>query len=67
MPVTGGGLVDAVKVGTRPVTWNFGGGIGTFPQDVYVAGSGGYVGPMPARSRRRLPDRRRAPGDRCPR
>ncbi len=47
-PITGAGLVDAVKVGTRPVTWNFGGGVGVFPQDVYVAGSGGYVGPMPA-------------------
>ena len=47
-PITGVGLVDAVKVGTRPVMWNFGGGPGTFPQDVYVAGSGGYVGPMPA-------------------
>jgi len=47
-PVTGAGMVDAVKVGTRPVPWNFGGGVSTFPQDVYVAGSGGYVGPMPA-------------------
>ena len=47
-PITGAGLVDAVKVGTRPVPWNFGGGVSTFPQDVYVAGSGGYVGPMPA-------------------
>jgi hypothetical protein len=46
-PITGG-LVEAVKVGTRPVTWNFGSGVSTFPQDIYVAGSGGYLGPMPA-------------------
>lgn len=47
-PVTGATMVDAVKVGTRPVPWNFGAGVNTYPQDVYVAGSGGYVGPMPA-------------------
>jgi hypothetical protein len=46
-PVTGP-AVDAVKVGTRPVVWNFGSGPGTYPQDIYVAGSGGYVGAMPA-------------------
>jgi hypothetical protein len=46
-PITGA-AVDAVKVGTRPVLWNFGSGPGTYPQDIYVAGSGGYVGPMPA-------------------
>lgn len=48
IPITGPGLVEAVKVGTRPVPWNFGGGVSNFPQDIYVAGSGGYVGPLPA-------------------
>lgn len=47
-PVTGAGMVDAVKVGTRPVPWNFGSGVSTYPQDIYVAGSVGYAGPMPA-------------------
>jgi len=47
-PITGPGMVVAVKVGTRPVPWNFGSGVANFPQDIYVAGSGGYVGPMPA-------------------
>lgn len=48
LPITGAGMVDAVKVGTRPVPWNFGFGIQTYPQDIYVAGAGGYMGPMPA-------------------
>jgi hypothetical protein len=47
-PITGAGMVDATKVGTRPVSWNFGSGVSIYPQDIYVAGSGGYVGPMPA-------------------
>jgi len=46
-PLTGG-AIDALKVGTRPIPWNFGAGVGIYPQDIYVAGSGGYVGPMPA-------------------
>jgi hypothetical protein len=47
-PVTGAAMVDAVKAGTRPVPWNFGAGINTYPQDIWIAGSGGYTGPMPA-------------------
>ena len=47
-PITGAGMVDAVKVGTRPVSWNFGSGVGIYPQDIYVAGAGGYAGPLPA-------------------
>src|SRR5882762_5805677 len=38
----------AFSFGTRPVPWNFGAGVSTYPQDIYVAGSGGYVGPIPA-------------------
>ena len=48
LPITGPTMVVAQKVGTRPVTWNFGSGIGTFPQDIWVTPSGGYTGPMPA-------------------
>ena len=47
-PVTGAAMVDAVKVGTRPVPWNFGLGVQIYAQDIAVAGSGGYVGSMPA-------------------
>lgn len=46
--VTGPAMVDAVKVGTRPVQWNFGSGVNTYPQDIYVARPSGYVGSMPA-------------------
>jgi len=44
-PITGAVMVDAVKVGTRPVSWNFGAGVNVYPQDIYVAGAGGNVGP----------------------
>jgi hypothetical protein len=44
-----GSAVVAIKVGTRPVTWNFGTGPRLYPQDIVVAGTGGISGtdPMP--------------------
>lgn len=44
-----GAAVVAIKVATRPVTWNFGAGQQLYPQDIFVAGSGGISGnaPMP--------------------
>jgi hypothetical protein len=44
-----GSAVVAIKVGTRPVPWNFGSGSRLYPQDIVVAGSGGLSGtaPMP--------------------
>lgn len=48
IPITGPGLVVALKVGTRPVTWNFGSGVGTYPQDIWVVPTGGYSGALPA-------------------
>ncbi len=46
--LTGPDAVAAVKVGTRPVLWNFGEGVDIYPQDIVVSGSEGYRGSMPA-------------------
>jgi hypothetical protein len=43
-----GAAVVAIKVGSRPVLWDFGIGLRQYAQDIVVAGSGGYTGPMPA-------------------
>jgi hypothetical protein len=43
-----GAAVAAIKVGSRPVLWDFGSGPALHAQDIVVAGSGGYTGPMPA-------------------
>lgn len=47
-PITGSPMVVAQKVGTRPVPWNYGSGVATYPQDIWVVPTGGYAGAMPA-------------------
>lgn len=46
--LSGPAAVAAVKVGTRPVLWNFGEGVDIYPQDILVAGCHGYRGAGPA-------------------
>lgn len=47
-PITGPAMVVAQKVGSRPVAWNFGSGLATYAQEIWVVPSGGYLGPLPA-------------------
>jgi hypothetical protein len=42
-----GSAVVAIKVGSRPVIWDFGTGARLYPQDVAVAGAGGLSGNVP--------------------
>ena len=46
-PITGGAVL-AMPVGSRPVPWSFTGTVQTYAQDIIVAPSGGYTGPLPA-------------------